>query len=125
MECWSRPTKVSPLPFPILQTHRIELILRCKDHPVRVVALEARRVTIGRDPANQIVLEDDRISRFHAYLELSASGYSLCDVSTNGSLVNGEPVTAVDLASGDVITMGAHRLEYVVRALATAPQKVT
>src|SRR5262245_15958625 len=95
-------TKVSPPPFPFLQDHRVEMIIRCRDRITTVVQLGARRITVGRDHENQIVLDDERVSRFHAELELGPSGYRLRDASTNGTLVNGELVTAVDLSPGDM-----------------------
>lgn len=121
----STRTKISPLPFPILDRHRIVLVIRNKDHPTRVVQLGARRVTVGRDPENQVVLDDDRASQFHLELELLSSGYRLRQTaSTSGTLVNGSLVTTVDLAPGDVITVGSHRMEYVVERLGTRLQKV-
>jgi pSer/pThr/pTyr-binding forkhead associated (FHA) protein len=121
----SKRTEIAPLPFPILQSHRVALVIRSKDRPARIAQLESRRVTIGRDPENHIVLDDDRASRFHVELELSVSGYRLRDTSsTNGTLVNGALVSAIDLSPGDVITVGSHRMEYVVERLGTTLQRV-
>src|SRR6185312_17138503 len=46
--------------------------------------------TIGSHPANDLVLPQPTISRFHARLELDANGYRLVDLeSTNGTFANG------------------------------------
>lgn len=53
------------------------------------------------------VFEDDRISREHASLQLEEGRLELRDLeSRNGSLVNGVRVGQVDLATGDVVTLG-------------------
>jgi Nif-specific regulatory protein len=72
------------------------------------------RVTLGRAPANRVVLHDEQASRFHAEIAPAASGWSIRDLdSRNGTLVDGEPVTAEQpLAAGDVVTIG--RVEIVV-----------
>ena len=51
------------------------------DHPA---------ITIGRDPQNDLVLADDRISRFHARIELRNKEAVLIDNSTNGTSVHYE-----------------------------------
>lgn len=53
------------------------------------------------------VFEDGRISREHASLTLDGARLELRDLeSRNGSLVNGVRVGQVELAAGDVITLG-------------------
>ena len=47
-------------------------------------------VTIGSNPANDLVLPQAAVSRFHARIELDAYGYRLVDLdSTNGTFVAG------------------------------------
>ena len=68
--------------------------------------------TIGRDVNNTIVLDDVFVSGEHAVLTFRGRGWFLEDLgSTNGSYLNGEPVTAIEAASiGDEITIGGVRL---------------
>lgn len=47
-------------------------------------------VTVGRDPQNDLVLADDRISRHHARIELRDKETVLIDESTNGTSVQYE-----------------------------------
>ena len=63
---------------------------------------------IGRDEAHaDLVLEDSNVSRRHAELTRTASGWHIADLgSTNGTRVNGMRVPEQDLKSGDAVTMG-------------------
>jgi pSer/pThr/pTyr-binding forkhead associated (FHA) protein len=63
--------------------------------------------TIGRAPENSIRLEDTSVSGRHAELVVVAENCWLKDLgSTNGTLVNGQPVTEVQLRAGDRIRFG-------------------
>jgi pSer/pThr/pTyr-binding forkhead associated (FHA) protein len=65
-------------------------------------------ITIGRAPDNMIVIDDSSVSSRHAKLELSGEVYRLKDLeSTNGTRVNGLPVTETVLRSDDRIRFGA------------------
>lgn len=67
--------------------------------------------TIGRDPRqSDITIPDKRLSRCHVALQYSADqGFTLSDLeSTNGTYVNGEPLTrAYALRDGDRIRIGS------------------
>ena len=73
--------------------------------PRRQHRLEQTRTVIGRDPAAELFLDTDRISRRHAVIEAVGGGHQLADLgSTNGTLVNGHPVEGlVVLRPGDRI----------------------
>jgi hypothetical protein len=64
-------------------------------------------VTIGREDDNDIQLNDDRTSRFHAKLQDDGGRVILTDLdSTNGTRVNGHPVQMKVLQIGDLVTIG-------------------
>jgi pSer/pThr/pTyr-binding forkhead associated (FHA) protein len=64
-------------------------------------------ITIGREDDNDIQLNDDRISRFHAKLQDDGGRVILTDLdSTNGTRVNGHAVQMKVLQSGDLVTIG-------------------
>jgi len=70
-------------------------------------------VTIGRDPANVLVLDDLRVSRAHAQLRLVQGVYVIFDLqSTGGTTVNGRLVVQQALAPGDVIALAGVPLVY-------------
>ena len=70
-------------------------------------------ITIGRGPDNTIILNDPSISTHHAQLLLEADTYRLKDVdSTNGTCVNGKPITEALLQFKDRIRFGAAEAQY-------------
>jgi pSer/pThr/pTyr-binding forkhead associated (FHA) protein len=63
--------------------------------------------TIGRSPENSIQLQDTSVSGRHAQLFLVAENCYLKDLgSTNGTVVNDQPVSEVKLRAGDRIRFG-------------------
>ena len=77
------------------------------------LTLGATPSTIGRDHRCAVVLDDPRVSRRHAEVRLRLGRYTLTDLnSTNGTRVNGAPVTEVALAEGDRIRIGPATLVF-------------
>ncbi len=70
-------------------------------------------LTIGRDPACDLVLDDRRVSRRHAEIRPRLGRYTLYDLrSTNGTFVNGRRVTEVVLSDGDQLSIGGIELAF-------------
>src|SRR3982751_3175762 len=70
-------------------------------------------ITIGRGADNTIVVNDPSISTHHAQLLLEGDTYRLKDLdSTNGTRVNGKPVTESVLRVDDRIRFGAAEAKY-------------
>ena len=64
-------------------------------------------ITIGREEGNVIQLNDERVSRFHAKIQLDHEQIVMTDLdSTNGTRVNGEDIQLRNLRFGDVIQIG-------------------
>jgi Protein of unknown function (DUF3662)/FHA domain len=79
------------------------------------VSLGPDPLAIGRDPQNEIVLDDRRVSRKHAEIRLRLGRYTLYDLqSTNGTYVNGRRVAEIVLSDGDRIAIGG--VEILFRA---------
>ena len=80
------------------------------------VSLGPDPVLIGRDPQNDVVLDDRRVSRKHAEVRLRLGRYTLYDLqSTNGTYVNGRRVAEKVLEDKDKISIGG--LEIVFRSV--------
>ena len=85
------------------------LTLYLPDRPARVHALrEAGQLVVGRDGDCAIQVDDDRVSRRHALLQLGDDGWSLRDLgSKNGTQVDGVAAhRAVPLATTSWISFG-------------------
>lgn len=68
-------------------------------------------ISIGRGLDNDLVIDDARVSRHHAQITFRHGHYLLRDQrSTNGTFVNNQPVEAVVLASGDLVSIGGFEL---------------
>ncbi|MEX1045800.1 MAG: DUF3662 and FHA domain-containing protein [Actinomycetota bacterium] len=68
---------------------------------------------IGRQDGLDIVLPDQATSRRHAEIRNDGGSFSVKDLgSTNGTTVNGEPITEQSIEDGDHITIGATELEF-------------
>lgn len=78
--------------------------------------LAGAHLTIGREGGNDIVVRDISASRRHAELTLEPQGVWVVSDrgSTNGTLVNGVPVTSQSLRDGDIVTIGKTDLEFIV-----------
>lgn len=64
-------------------------------------------VSIGREEGNGMRLNDERISRFHAKVQLDGDDVIITDLeSTNGTRINGDPVQIRRLLPGDRIGVG-------------------
>ncbi len=77
--------------------------------------LSQATMSIGRAPANNdIVLDDERVSRQHAQLQVQGTTVTIADTgSRNGTFVNGQPVTGwQSLNPGDVVSIGGLQLTY-------------
>jgi hypothetical protein len=74
----------------------------------QIFELPRSTISIGRDPGNQIVINDPQISRQHARITPQGGLMILEDLgSTNGTTVNGLRISAPHtLAHGDEIGMG-------------------
>lgn len=70
--------------------------------------LEREVVNVGRDMANDIVIRDAQVSRYHLRLTLRGEDYQLEDLgSSNGTRVNGAQISEpVGLNDGDFIAIG-------------------
>jgi hypothetical protein len=79
----------------------------------RVVPLDARTTVIGRGADADVRLSDTGVSRLHCEVRVEPGSWVLADRgSTNGTRVNGRPVSTSVLRDGDVIELGGSRLVF-------------
>jgi ABC transport system ATP-binding/permease protein len=101
---------------------KFRLILRRGPTPGQVYLLDQFPFTLGRDPANQLVIDGAGVSRRHAQLSQSGDRLILEDLgSSNGTYVNGERLmTSRGLQAGDRITLGQN-IEFLVESGGARP----
>ena len=94
-----------------------KLIMSLDNAVIREVPLDKERFTIGRRPHNDIQIDNLAVSGEHALIVTILNDSFLEDLgSTNGTLVNGNPVKKHILHSNDVIEIGKYKLKYVSEA---------
>jgi hypothetical protein len=95
-----------------------KIILTVDDAILREVSLLKERVTIGRRPHNDIVIDNRAISAEHAVIVTIQNDSFLEDLnSTNGTQVNGQPVKKHFLQDNDVIELAQYKIRYSSKSM--------
>ena len=80
-----------------------------------IARMSAGQLSVGRDPANQLCLNDRAVSRKHFSITETDAGFHLVDLdSHNGTFVNGIPVRRKLLGHGDTIRVGKCELAFLI-----------
>jgi len=91
-----------------------KLILSMDGLVLKEIALTKERMTIGRRPTNDIQIDNLAISGEHAAVVTILNDSFLEDLnSTNGTLVNSQPIKKHFLKNGDVVELGKYKLKYI------------
>jgi pSer/pThr/pTyr-binding forkhead associated (FHA) protein len=81
-------------------------------------------MTIGRDEANEIVIDNLAVSGHHARIDKTGDSYILTDLqSTNGTFVNDKKITSYKLRHKDKMTIGKHLLFFAMSKQEQAKDK--
>jgi pSer/pThr/pTyr-binding forkhead associated (FHA) protein len=92
---------------------------------LKEIALTKELTTIGRKPHNDIQIDNLAVSGEHAVIVTILNDSFLEDLgSTNGTLVNGQPIKKHFLQNNDVVELGKYKLKYISDQMAkpAAPQ---
>ena len=91
-----------------------KLILSMDGLVLKEIPLVKERLTIGRKSHNDIQIDNLAISGDHAAIVNILNDSFLEDLnSTNGTLVNGQPIKKHFLRHGDVIELSKYKLKYM------------
>ena len=94
-----------------------KLILSMDGLVLKEITLSKERTTIGRKPHNDIQIDNLAVSGEHAVIVTILQDSFLEDLgSTNGTLVNGQPIKKHFLQNNDIIELGKYKLKYVNEA---------
>lgn len=114
--------------MPETLTQPAKLLVKLHGKGSQQIELTHEIFTIGRKAGNTLSIEDPAVSGHHAQIVKVQSVFFLEDLkSTNGTAVNGQPITRHQLRDADVITIGQHRLvfqENVTASTATPASSV-
>lgn len=88
------------------------LIISSPDGKNGILELNKPVITVGRGNANDLVLNDSSVSRFHAVIKLRDSSIFVADRgSTNGIVLNDRKISQeTELKDGDIALLGQYRL---------------
>ncbi|MDH3211645.1 MAG: FHA domain-containing protein [Myxococcales bacterium] len=85
--------------------------------------LQQPHITLGRGPDTDLTFDDEAMSREHAALEFTGTGFRIRDLgSMNGMLLNGGQARVGDLKNGDRFQLGEHVFQYLLERC-TRPAK--
>jgi pSer/pThr/pTyr-binding forkhead associated (FHA) protein len=128
------PPQTGPVttPHPLTQTrakdNQPKLIISQGDAAPQTVELLNEYTHLGRTEDNELTIPEPSISSRHCVFILSGADVMVRDLnSSNGTYVNGEPVTEVVLRPGDNIQVGVIDIKFVpgVRRPKLQPAAVT
>lgn len=89
------------------------IIERGKDQGKRLPLLEFP-ITIGRDPSNHLILDDDEVSRFHLRIKKRGKIFVCEDLeSKNGTFLNGDRILNSIVKNGDKILLGSTEIQFL------------
>jgi pSer/pThr/pTyr-binding forkhead associated (FHA) protein len=90
-----------------------KLILSMDGLVLKEITLTKERMTIGRRPSNDIQIDNLAISGEHAAVVTILNDSFLEDLnSTNGTLVNSQPIKKHFLKNGDIVELGKYKLKF-------------
>lgn len=111
---YAQPGQMPPV-APAMVLPKAWLTIRSPQMPQKVFPIEKPVINIGRQLMNDIIVEDKRVSRYHAQIKYQPDGqFTLFDLgSTNGITINGIPHQRQHvLRNGDRFTIGSYDFYY-------------
>lgn len=101
----------------------IELVLRYPDGKEKRLSFEKEGLMLGKAAGNDVVLEGEGISRYHARLLVEDAKLLIEDLgSTNGTLLNAKAVKRERVMPGDKILLGTVLVEAALTEVAVSEE---
>ncbi len=90
---------------------KFDYVLMTEDSPATSLRLTKMTNVLGREEHCDLVVEDEQVSRKHCLLEASEQHIKVKDLeSSNGTSINGVPVSEGYLRPGDMLSLGSYKL---------------
>src|SRR5688572_353326 len=84
-----------------------KLVLVGIGHPL-MAELSLGLNRLGRNPTNDFRISDSTVSSFHCEIDVTDGVVTVTDLrSTNGTYINGQPVTEAELRPGQILRLGS------------------
>ena len=93
------------------------LIITHQGTVIKEYDLSKEKITVGRKPSNDIVLDDPTVSGLHAAFLHMQHTYIEDMNSTNGIKLNGKKINKRQLNHGDIVQIGQHELKFIDNAV--------
>jgi DNA-binding NtrC family response regulator len=98
---------------PSIQLRQVKLTLMRGKERGREWIIAADAIRVGKAPENDLVLDEDTVSRVHFEIVRDGKGWLLRDLrSTNGTYLEGAEIKEGYLRSGSVISAGAAQVRF-------------
>ena len=82
---------------------------------IQTFPITTAKVSIGRNPGNDIQIDDQTVSGSHAYIQFQEGAFYIFDnQSTNGTFVNQKKITEYKLNPNDQIKLGSAVIEFIL-----------
>ena len=101
-----------------------KILLKFKEAVIREIPLDQDVITVGRKTDNDIVIDNQAVSGYHARIKKEGRSLFIEDAnSLNGTFINGQKISKGELHNGDVVLIGVHTLEVIVEKAREAETK--
>jgi len=92
-----------------------KVLLKFKEAVIREIPLDQDVMTIGRKTDNDIVIDNQAVSGYHARIKKEGNSLFIEDASSlNGTYINGQKISKGELHNGDVVLIGVHTLDVIL-----------
>ena len=93
----------------------LRIILKFNSTVINELKIDQDEIIIGRDPDNDVQIDNVSVSREHAKIKRDSKSYLIEDLnSTNGTFVNGKKINKKFLKKEDEISIGKHSLQVIL-----------
>jgi len=90
-----------------------KIFLKFNEQVLKEIPLDKPRLTIGRKPDNDLVIDNPAVSGHHALIFSQEGAFFIEDLeSTNGTFVNDAKIQKEKLKNSDLVAVGQHVLIY-------------
>jgi len=92
-----------------------KVLLKFKEAAIREIPLDQDVITIGRKADNDIVIDNQAVSGYHARIKKEGQSLFIEDAnSLNGTYINGQKIFKGELHNGDTVLIGVHTLDVIL-----------